>query len=153
MMNKNVYTQVSALSAVVTILNSLDVSNEGILLVGNEEIDVTALTEKVEGMRETILNRKRTPSKADKAKVAEQNAIMDAVMDVLIGAEGGMTISAMQKESATLAELTNQKISAMLRKMIADGRIVKTMDKKKAIFSLALDGEGVEDEDEDESAE
>lgn len=146
MMNKNTYTQVSALSVVIAILD--DVANDDfILLSSGEQIEATALREKIDGMRTTIANKKRTPSKVSAAKVAEHNAIMDSIMDVLVNAEGGMTVSEMQKASTALRELSTSKISAMLRKMIADGRVVKTVEKRKSIFFLALDNEGVEEED------
>lgn len=146
MMNKNTYTQVSALSAVIAILDDI-ADGDFILLSSGEQIEATALREKIDGMRATIANKKRTPSKVSAAKVAEHNAIMDSIMDVLVNAEGGMTVSEMQKASTALRELSTSKISAMLRKMIADGRVVKTMEKRKSIFSLALDNEGVEEED------
>ena len=33
--------------------------------------------------------------------------------------------------------LTNQKVSALLRKMIEAGRVVKTIEGKRAVFALA----------------
>ena len=50
-----------------------------------------------------------------------------------------MTVSEMQKASDKLAEYSNQKISAILRKMVDNGTIVKTVDKKKSYFSIATD--------------
>ena len=50
-----------------------------------------------------------------------------------------MTVSEMQKASEMLAKYSNQKISAILRKMIDNNTIVKTVDKKKSYFSIATD--------------
>ena len=46
------------------------------------------------------------------------------------------TITEIQKEIPECAELTNQKISALIRQMIGT-EIVKTEDKRKSYFSLA----------------
>ena len=47
-----------------------------------------------------------------------------------------MTITEMQKVSAELGELSNQKISALIRQMIMDGLVEKVEDKRKAYFKM-----------------
>ena len=47
------------------------------------------------------------------------------------------TITEIQKEIPECAEMSNQRISALVRQMVADGIIVRTEDKRKAYFSLA----------------
>ena len=44
--------------------------------------------------------------------------------------------------------ITNQKLSAYLKKLIESGRVVRNMDKKKALFSIA--GAPIEREEEEE---
>ena len=46
------------------------------------------------------------------------------------------SISDLQKKDAALAEISNQKISALLRQLIIDNKVVRTEDKKKALFAL-----------------
>ena len=48
-----------------------------------------------------------------------------------------MTITEMQKNIPELAELSNQRISALVRQMVAAGIIIRTEDKRKAYFSKA----------------
>ena len=48
-----------------------------------------------------------------------------------------MTASEVLKASAEFDGMSNQKISALLRQLIADGKVVKATDKKKSVFSLA----------------
>ena len=77
-----------------------------------------------------------------KVRVAEHKAIADEIILVLSTEEtvtNGMTVSEMQKASEMLAGYSNQKISAILRKMVDSGTIVKTVDKKKSYFSIATD--------------
>ena len=47
------------------------------------------------------------------------------------------TITEIQKEIPECAEMSNQRISALVRQMVADGVVVRTEDKRKAYFSLA----------------
>ena len=131
-------TQVSALEVAIevitNVMNGVDTD-----LASSELSEAVA---KLSGMAEKLAEKRSTPSKADKEKSAEQKAIADEIILVLSTGEtvtNGMTISEMQKASDNLAKYTNQKISAILRKMVESGTIVKTVDKQKSYFSLATD--------------
>ena len=131
-------TQVSALKlaieVITNVMNGVDTD-----LASSELSEAVA---KLSGMAEKLAEKRSTPSKADKEKSAEHKAIADEIILVLSTGEtvtNGMTISEMQKASDNLAKYTNQKISAILRKMVDSGTIVKTIDKKKSYFSLATD--------------
>lgn len=45
------------------------------------------------------------------------------------------TISDMLKELACCKELTNQKVSALVRQLVAEGKVVRVEEKRKAYFS------------------
>ena len=131
-------TQVSALELAVevitNVMNGVDTD-----LASSELSEAIA---KLSGMAEKLAEKRSTPSKADKEKSAEHKAIADEIILVLSTEEtvtNGMTVSEMQKASDKLAEYSNQKISAILRKMVDNGTIVKTVDKKKSYFSIATD--------------
>ena len=129
-------TQVSALEVAIevitNVMNGVDTD-----LASSELSEAVA---KLSGMAEKLAEKRSTPSKADKEKSAEHKAIADEIILVLSTEEtvtNGMTVSEMQKASDKLAEYSNQKISAILRKMVDNGTIVKTVDKKKSYFSIA----------------
>ena len=131
-------TQVSALKlaieVITNVMNGVDTD-----LASSELSEAVA---KLSGMAEKLAEKRSTPSKADKEKSAEHKAIADEIILVLSTEENvttGMTVSEMQKASDKLAEYSNQKISAILRKMVDSGTIVKTVDKKKSYFSIATD--------------
>ena len=136
-------TQVSALRLAVDVITNV-VNGVDTELIGSEFSD-TELTEalvKLSDMADKLAEKRSTPSKADKEKSAEHKAIADEIILVLSTEEtvtNGMTVSEMQKASDKLAEYSNQKISAILRKMVDNGTIVKTVDKKKSYFSIATD--------------
>ena len=83
-----------------------------------------------------LLSKKNSAEKKPTEKQTENAGIKDIIMEVLTDEENGMTISAMQKKSADLAEYSNQKISALVRQMILDGIVEKTEEKGKAYFRL-----------------
>ena len=131
-------TQVSALELAVEVITN--VMNGVDTDIASSELS-EAIT-KLSGMAEKLAEKRSTPSKADKEKSAEHKAIADEIILVLSTEENvttGMTVSEMQKASEILAGYSNQKISAILRKMVDSGTIVKTVDKKKSYFSIATD--------------
>ena len=131
-------TQVSALELAVEVITN--VMNGVDTDIASSELS-EAIT-KLSGMAEKLAEKRSTPSKADKEKSAEHKAIADEIILVLSTEEtvtNGMTVSEMQKASEMLAGYSNQKISAILRKMVESGMVVKTVDKKKSYFSVATD--------------
>ena len=129
-------TQVSALEIAVEVIENI-MNGVEITLAQTELVEAS---EKLRGMAEKLTEKRSTPSKADKEKSAEHKAIADEIVLTLANTEGGeMTITEMQKASEELAKFSNQKISAIVRKMIESGIIVKTVNKKKSYFSLAVD--------------
>ena len=81
-----------------------------------------------------------------KAKTNEADVtLVEAITDVL--ADGSRkTVTEMQKADAALAEVSNQKVTAILRKMQADGLVDKVKDKKNTLYFAVLDTD-TEDEE------
>lgn len=79
------------------------------------------------------LNKKSENRKPTKTQV-ENDALKERITAVL-SAEGQTVTEIL----TALAEegLSNQKVSALLRQMVADGIAVKSTDKKKSVFTLA----------------
>lgn len=81
-----------------------------------------------------MLDKKKSGSKPTKTQ--EENIVyMDEILSVLTSE--GATVSEIQTKSEVLTGLSNQKISALLKKLVDGGKAIKTMDKKKALFTLA----------------
>ena len=82
----------------------------------------------------TLLDKKASNKKATKTQ--EQNVgIKSTILGVLSTMSG--TVTEIQSASAELSELSNQKVSALLRQLCESGEVVKTTDKKKSVFALA----------------
>jgi hypothetical protein len=98
-----------------------------------------ALTEKEQEFVKHELELLDRKNSTEKKPTAEQGK-NDALRKTIVGEMEDnrlYTISEMMKVLPSCAELSNQKLSALLRQMIADGTIVRTEDKRKAYFSLA----------------
>ena len=89
-----------------------------------------------------LLDKKASNKKATKTQEANVG-IKSTILTVLEGAKP-MTVTEMQGASAELGELSNQKVSALVRQLVEAGKVVKTIDKKVSRFSLADNGEGEE---------
>ena len=98
-----------------------------------ENMDVTV--EKLTALKEQLGKRstKKTPTKTQKAN----EGIMDTIEVALGKFENPVTVTELIAGGEGLEGLTNQKVSALLRKMIEAGRVVKTIEGKKALFALA----------------
>ena len=105
-----------------------DMFNEVITLAeqaGREDI-VEFAKGRIEVLNRKSANRKTKVNEADEA-------LKTAVAQVLANGEK-MTVTAIMRADDTLGAQSNQKVSAILRKMIADGAVAKEKDKKTSLF-------------------
>ena len=89
-----------------------------------------------------LLDKKASNKKATKTQ--EANIGIKATILAVLGSGKSMTVTEMQGASAELGELSNQKVSALVRQLVEAGKVVKTIDKKVSRFSLADNSEGEE---------
>lgn len=83
-----------------------------------------------------LLNKKantKTPSKTQ----IENESIKDVIVRTLTSLAKPVTITEIQENDSTLATLSNQKISALLSQLVKDNKVVRTVDKKKAYFTIS----------------
>jgi hypothetical protein len=78
-------------------------------------------------------------SKSGQTKTQKENELlMEQLMMALGEMEKPVTISEFQATSEfEVATLSNQKLSALLKKLVESGKVVKTVEKKKSYFSVA----------------
>ena len=103
-------------------------ANEGLVGFINHEIE--------------LLEKKA--SKSGQTKTQKENEVlMKRVFEALETVGKAVTITELQTEVAEMSEYSNQKLSAMLKKLVDCGRVTKTVDKKKSYFSIpATESEG-----------
>lgn len=99
------------------------------VVAGNEEL-VAFVDHELE------LLDKKTSTKSTKVN-EEQVALMEKIVNALNEIGRSVTISELQKENAEMAEYSNQKLSAMLKKLVDNKQVTKMVDKKKSYFTTA----------------
>lgn len=97
------------------------------VVAGNEEL-VAFIDHELE------LLDKKASTKSTKVN-DEQVALMEKIVNVLNEIGRSVTISELQKENAEMAEYSNQKLSAMLKKLVDNKQVTKIVDKKKSYFT------------------
>lgn len=83
-----------------------------------------------------LLAKKNSADKKPTAQQTANEAIKSAIVEAM-EANRLYTVTEIQKSVAECAELSNQRVSALLRQLKDDGVVVRTEDKRKAFFSLA----------------
>jgi Fic family protein len=107
------------------------------------EVVAVAEIENREEMMEFIAHEiellERKSSKSGQTKTQKENELlMEQLVLAFEEMEKPVTISEFQAcSSFEVATLSNQKISALLKKLVESGKIVKTVEKKKSYFSIA----------------
>ena len=82
-----------------------------------------------------LLDKKAQNKKATKTQ--EQNVGIKATILKVLAIIGSGTVTDIQNGNEELSALSKQKVSALVRQLVESGEVVKTIDKKKSIFSLA----------------
>ena len=82
---------------------------------------------------ELLAKKNSADKKPTKAQV-ENEGIKDVI---LAGMENGRlyTITDLIKSIEGISDLSNQRVSALVRQLVADGSVTRTEDKRKAYFS------------------
>lgn len=83
-----------------------------------------------------LLAKKNSSDKKPTATQVVNEGIKDDILSAL-SHDVPMTITDIQKSYSVLAELSNQRISALVRQLVADGKVVRVEEKRKAYFKLA----------------
>ena len=87
--------------------------------------------------KEIELLSKRSSSKTPTKTQRENEGIMDTIAAALANFENPVTVTELIAGGEGLDNFTNQKVSALLRKMVEAGRVIKTIEGKKALFTIA----------------
>ena len=84
-----------------------------------------------------LLNKKGSKSTPTKTQV-ENEVIKEKIVATLVDLAKYATITEIQDANTELADLSNQKISALLKQLVDNEIVVKMIDKKKAYFKAGV---------------
>ena len=97
-------------------------ANEGLVGFINHEIELLA----------------KKSGKSGQTKTQKENeVILKTIVECLATDRTPMTITELQGAYTELADFSNQKLSALMKKLVDNGTVTKTIDKKKSYFVLA----------------
>lgn len=82
-----------------------------------------------------LLDRKSSKSTQTKTQI-ENESIKNAIVESLERVAKAVTITELQELDSEMANYSNQKLSALLRQLVKENRVVRTVDKKKSYFSI-----------------
>lgn len=83
-----------------------------------------------------LLNKKSSKSTQTKTQ-KENEGILATIVECLATDRTPMTITELQGAYTELSEYSNQKLSALMKKLVDNHTVIKTVDKKKSYFVLA----------------
>lgn len=86
---------------------------------------------------EELLNKKSSKNTPTKTQV-ENEFIKEKVVATLVELNKFVTISELQGANPELADYSNQKISALLKQLVEDNKVLRQVDKKKAYFKASV---------------
>ena len=98
------------------------------------------LVEKLTTMKAQFEKKSNRTATGDKkpTKTQQENEVLKGyIMEVLTLNKTPMTVAQIQAEDIELKDLTNQKMSALLKQLVDANQVVKTKDKKATLFGLA----------------
>lgn len=85
-----------------------------------------------------LLDNRKTSKKGLTKTQKENEGVKAVIAEVLADAGEKMTVTELITDDR-LNGYTNQKISALLRQMVEAGKVVKTIEGKKAFFGVAVE--------------
>lgn len=98
---------------------------------GADESMISFIDGRIEQVKAKNAKRSDKPTKAQ-----TENAILaEAVIEAMPAGEA-LTVSQIQKIVPAIAELSNQRATAVIRSLVRVGRLARTESKGKAFFSL-----------------
>lgn len=81
-----------------------------------------------------LLAKKNSSEKKPTAQQVANEGLKQTILDILTENGGLMTVTDIQKSCAELSELSNQRVSALLRQLKDECKVERVEDKRKAYF-------------------
>ena len=106
------------------------------ILVNGEFDNKDLLIEFVQHEMNLLAKKNSTGTVRKPTKTQLENEKYVAMIEEILLDKAPRTISDIQAENEILAEMTNQKMSALLKKLVDSQKVVKFVEKKKTYFQI-----------------
>lgn len=102
-----------------------------------EELGKTRLVAVMEHELELLAKKNASGTGKLTAAQVANNEIKEEILNCMANEPNRFfTISEMQKVFPCCAELSNQRVSALVRQLVADGKVERIEEKRKAVFRI-----------------
>ena len=105
------------------------------VLMGNKEVEDTQIFINFLTRERELLEKKSSNSGQTKTQ-KENEVIKEKIVETLRNLDRPVVITELQESNTELGAYSNQKLSALLKKLVDSNQVVKTIDKKKSYFSV-----------------
>ena len=106
------------------------------ILVNGEFDNKDLLIEFVQHEMDLLTKKNSTGTVRKPSKTQLENEKYVAMIEEILLDKAPRTISDIQAENEIFAEMTNQKMSALLKKLVDSQKVVKFVEKKKTYFQI-----------------
>ena len=106
------------------------------ILVNGEFDNKDLLIEFVQHEMDLLAKKNSTGTVRKPSKTQLENEKYVAMIEEMLLDQAPRTISDIQAENEIFAEMTNQKMSALLKKLVDSQKVVKFVEKKKTYFQI-----------------
>ena len=106
------------------------------ILVNGEFDNKDLLIEFVQHEMDLLAKKNSTGTVRKPSKTQLENEKYVAMIEEILLDKAPRTISDIQSENEIFAEMTNQKMSALLKKLVDSQKVVKFVEKKKTYFQI-----------------
>lgn len=79
---------------------------------------------------------KKSENRSQTKTQKENESLKGLILKVLSGSKSGMTITEIQGKNEVLGSLSNQKVSAVTRLLVSEGKVIRDDSGKKTLFSI-----------------
>lgn len=124
----------------MTYVDALNIAIAELSNGGQIDEELVPVVEKLTALRDATIKRnskERKPTPKEQAKADTDNALAEVVLSVLSNSADPMTVTAIKEADETFADVKVQKLSAVVRKLLLDGKVKREEVKRKAMFSIA----------------
>lgn len=141
-MATNKMTNKKALAVAVSVMTNLQANPAtDTITIDGVSYPVSDIVEKLEGMLTALDNKTASAKRKPTEKQKENANLRGAILRYLSTAEKPMTCTEIGKAMPELEGMNNQRISALMRSLVEDGRVEKTTEKGKSLFAIVEGGE------------
>jgi len=121
-------TKITYIAAIDTAIESMTAQNVSVEIIDK----MRALRASIE--KRNSADRKPTPKETAKA---DADAVLTEKVREVLASIGQGTVTEIKDASEDFAEVKVQKLSAIVRKMLLNGEVIREEVKRKAVFRLA----------------